>query len=402
MELLVVPPLKIVQSGSARVTLTRKFVDGMAEYCRLWPGQVALLSEPSTTEDDNLDHVTVDRLELPFRVSLHSFSDERFVRECFCHASVVMATLDSKQADFFRIGEQLGVPVVYVAEQSLQTRQQNARGDSRNPLRRWRRYLREPRIEAKYCEAVRNSAGVQCNGTPTYEAYRSISPRPMLYFDSRVTSDMIVAKRELDIRTREAVAGHPLRLAFSGRLIGIKGVDHLPRIANALRGLGVQFTMDIFGSGGLEPRIREEVARLKLDEVLRLRGTLAFRDELVPEVTRNVDLFVCCHRQGDPSCTYLETMSCGVPIVGYDNEAFLGLVKYSQVGWVVTAHAPEAMAMKIAELDRSRKLLATSAYRACEFAKQHDFQATMRRRVEHMLACAYGAKTCKANPRSEN
>lgn len=39
-----------------------------------------------------------------------------------------------------------------------------------------------------------------------------------------------------------------------------------------------------------------------------------------------------CHRQGDPSCTYLETYACGMPIVGYNNQAHQGILASNNAG----------------------------------------------------------------------
>jgi glycosyltransferase involved in cell wall biosynthesis len=103
-------------------------------------------------------------------------------------------------------------------------------------------------------------------------------------------------------------------------------------------------------------------------------------------VRDTVDLFVCCHRQGDPSCTYLETLSAGVPIVGYANEAFEGLVRLGKFGWTVPMNDPARLADEIARLDRSRAELGSAARAAIEFARQHSFEATFQRRVDHLAA----------------
>jgi colanic acid/amylovoran biosynthesis glycosyltransferase len=117
-----------------------------------------------------------------------------------------------------------------------------------------------------------------------------------------------------------------------------------------------------------------------------MKGVLDFKNELVPFTQKNTDLFVCCHRQGDPSCTYLETMSCGVPIVGYDNQAFLGVAAESKTGWPVPMNRPEQMAQKIVELDRNREEVARSARISLGFARAHTFEKTFKRRMAHLLA----------------
>jgi len=158
----------------------------------------------------------------------------------------------------------------------------------------------------------------------------------------------------------------------------------------------VPFTMDICGGGALETPMRAAIERLGLSVVVRMRGVLDFKTKLMPFVARNVDLFVCCHRQGDPSCTYLETMSCGTPIVGYDNEAFRGLVDASRVGWLSPLDQPGSLAARIAELHRDRAALSKAALDSLAFASQHTFEKTMRSRIEHILQFARSSQPSRA------
>jgi glycosyltransferase involved in cell wall biosynthesis len=121
-----------------------------------------------------------------------------------------------------------------------------------------------------------------------------------------------------------------------------------------------------------------------LSRQVRLAGVLDFHRELVPKVKHETDVFVCCHRQGDPSCTYLETMGCGVPIVGYDNEAFAGVVAASGSGWSVPMNQPRLLARRIQELDMDRLQIAQVSRKSLAFAAQHSFEATFRKRIEHL------------------
>lgn len=360
----------------------------MAAYARCWPGEVTVLAQPSDHLDGNLDHIAVDPGDLPFRLHLTYFDDENSVSGYLSRPSIILATLDGCQVGLWPLMQSLGLPVVYVAEYSLATRKQMIRAETRNPLRRLRRSVRTSFLERRYRAAVLASRGVQCNGTPTFEAYRSATPRPLLYFDTRVTAEMVASDETLRSRTARLTSGGPLRLAFSGRLTAIKGVNHLPRVAVELRKMGVNFTFDVFGGGDLEPDLRHQIARRDLGSLVRLHGVVDFRTQLVPKVTEDVDLFVCCHRQGDPSCTYLETMSCGVPIVGYDNEAFAGLVRHSGTGWMAAMDQPETLARVIFELDRARSKLVEAAFSARDFAAQNTFEKTMQNRVDHLMACA--------------
>ena len=159
--------------------------------------------------------------------------------------------------------------------------------------------------------------------------------------------------------------GKKLRLTFSGRLSLMKGVDDLLNVAQHLRKmLDGWFHLSICGEGEYASQLHKDIRANELENFVTMRGTMDFKTQLVPFVTNETDIFVCCHRQGDPSCTYLETMACGVPIVGYANDAWEQLSHHSNSGWVTKLGDPEMLAYKIASLNREPETIAREAHKS--------------------------------------
>jgi glycosyltransferase involved in cell wall biosynthesis len=198
---------------------------------------------------------------------------------------------------------------------------------------------------------------------------------------------MLITDDELARRVAYIRGKKKLRLAFSGRLDHMKGAEYLPAIAAALRERKVDFELVICGGGPLEDQIKNDLERLSLGDAVKMKGVLEFKSELMPYMKNGVDLFVLSHVQGDPACTYLETLSCGVPIVGFDNEAFVGILEHADVGWTVPMRDIEKMADTIAHLDANRDELAGAALRSLTFARVHTFEETFRLRTVHLLEC---------------
>jgi glycosyltransferase involved in cell wall biosynthesis len=176
----------------------------------------------------------------------------------------------------------------------------------------------------------------------------------------------------------------------------MKGADDLVRVAKLLRQSGLPFHLSIFGDGDLKSSMTAEIEREGLNKCVTLEGVLDFHAGLMPRVRETVDLFVCCHRQGDPSCTYLETLSAGVPIVGYANEAFAGLARFGKFGWTVPLGNSALLAQEISRLAQSRAELTAAAEAAISFARQHTFAATFQRRVAHLREVARSAPRPRA------
>ena len=381
-RLVILPDLKTKRLDGNRFVVTEKFYDGVLEFTRYWPGSVSVFMESSPDLTDNLDNMEIHQEKIPFHMGLLDYS--ALEKRVLSGPSVVLGSTSYRQNHLSAWCRDRKVPCIYVAEYNLKTRLQIIDADVRNPVIRLRRYLWEFLQERKQRKAIADATGIQCNGTPTFEAYGEVNSLPLLYFDSRMTEEMMAADEVVNERLAGCLSRKPLRLIFSGRLLKIKGADHVVLVAEALQKQGMRFDMSICGDGELVPSIAAQIAEKGLTGVVKMEGVLDFKTELVPHTQKHTDLFVCCHRQGDPSCTYLETMSCGVPIVGYDNQAFLGVVAESKTGWPTSMNRPDEMARKIIELDRDREAIARASRASLGFARSHTFEKTFKRRVEHL------------------
>jgi colanic acid/amylovoran biosynthesis glycosyltransferase len=388
-SLVVVAQLATVASDEGRFVLTKKFVEGMTFYANAWDGPVTALMPVAESGSDNLDNVVVDAKTLPFEVKTISAQDPARLARDLRGAGVVLGGPFWWLRGLSRICARVGVPSVYNTEYSLLTRLQIVLSNPDSRLRQLKRSLWEVNEELRhYRREIALADGVQCNGTPTYDAYRGLTRSPLLYFDTRVFDGEVATDDALARANARRLRREPLRLAFSGRLNAMKGAGDLVEVAAELDRRGVPFKMDIYGDGPLAATMRDDLARRRLDDRVKLGGVLDFHSQLLPTMRDEVDLFVCCHPQGDPSCTYLETMSAGVPIVGYANDAFAGLVRERPIGWSVPRGDARRMAGEIARLAEDRQGLAARASASLTFARTHTFEQTFRRRIDHLAAIA--------------
>lgn len=383
-ELILLPALRARRGPKGGLILTRKYMAGAAEYARTWPGPVTSLvhlTDIPTTDMDQAEFMPGEGdTELELRPAMAEALAERLRP-----AAVVMAFLSREEAETAEICRKIGVPIVFISEYAPRTERQILAAEVTNPLVRARRLLWLWRTERIRRVMVRSAAGLQCSGTPTYELYRHLSPDPLLFFDNRVCANEIVADALLDVRIAEMRRGQPLRLAFGGRLIAMKGVMELPKVAAALARRGVPFSFKIFGAGPLEDALRARIQAEGLQDLVQLGGVLDFETGWIPYLRENVDIFVCCHTQGDPASTYPEVMSCGVPIAGYANEAFRGVVAQSDAGWMAPVFDAETLAGEIARLDGDREEVAQTSLRARAFARRHVFETTFANRARHLI-----------------
>lgn len=382
-HLVITPTLRAITGRPGKVIVTKKLIDGVIEYQKYWDGPITVLVESTSSTSENLDNVVVAPGDLPFKLEVTDYSTIGMLLSSQPN-TIVLAAENVRQNNISAICRSIGIPVVYITEYSLRTRLRMVNVNTTNPIRRVRRHLWERLQKNKEFRAIALAQGVQCNGTPTFKEYEKIQSSVLLFFDSRVSASMFATDTVVTNRTSHLLKNGPLRLFFSGRLNSIKGADHLVLVAHHLVKLGVPFQMEVAGNGQLKESMVLQVEKIHLSDKIKFLGNLDFKTELLPHVIANADVFVCCHRQGDPSCTYLETMSCGVPIVGYDNEAFTGLVDLARSGWLVKMDRPDLLAERIRDLSNNRQEIATSSRQALIFARQHSFESTFRNRIAHL------------------
>jgi colanic acid/amylovoran biosynthesis glycosyltransferase len=68
------------------------------------------------------------------------------------------------------------------------------------------------------------------------------------------------------------------------------------------------FQLTIYGTGDLMTSMKEFISEHHLENDVIMPGSVDFYNVLFPELKQTIDIFVCLHRQSNPSCTYLETL----------------------------------------------------------------------------------------------
>lgn len=385
--LVILPSLAAALTGQGEMVVTRKFLDGMRGYAERWPGPVATLLDTTYKPTNNLDNVKIrpNLHDLPFGIDTVKFGSRDLYRRLDdLGATCVLGGPHHRLHGLPKELRSRGIVSVMCSEYSLRTRIDIMRHETRNPLRMVKQAAWETREELLTLMDVAAAHGIQCNGTPTYERYRQVNPNAHLYFDTRTSDDGFATLSDMDQRSaRLRDRKRPLHIAFSGRLLRMKGAHHLVKIADGLLDRGVNFRMTICGGGELESSIKREIGLRGLLGRVSMAGVLDFERQLLPMMREQVDLFIAPHVQGDPSCTYLETLACGVPIVGYANEAWSGVLDRATVGWDTPVGKPEKMAELIASLDR--RDIESYGKTALRFARDHSFNRTFARRVDHMV-----------------
>jgi glycosyltransferase involved in cell wall biosynthesis len=381
--------LTMVHSNPARIDkgvfkVDRKFYVGMQTYAEKIRMPLTTVHPEMSPDQAVMDVIEVPCSELSYRVmtvmtdpaSRPLPSEVPRLREQISGSRLVYGTGLGSSA----IARDAGVPYILVLEYDLQTQMTvSASQVSGAP----RRFIRAAKCAWQYAthsiSEMRGAHSLHCNGYPIYDATRRYNPNSLLYLDSRMVADLVMPREQLAARLA-ARAGRPLRLLFSGRYERTKGADDAVRVAVECLRRGLDIEMHCYGQGDLRGRMAEIAATAERPGRIFIHDAVPYTE--LATIARTFDLFVCCHIQSDPSCTYLESFGAGLPVVGYANRMWSRLRETSGAGFVSPMGSPDKVADDVERLLSNSDDVAAMSEKALAFAQQHCFELEFRKRID--------------------
>lgn len=332
----------------SRGPLDSKALEGLEELAHTWPGDVIALAPYVTphmharafdiidTSDGNID---LRKLRPAVVGALHR-PENAYLMKC-------------------------PYPVVYTSELDKTIRTEQALVCSKSIANKLRIHVGSHRQEHVYIDLAKHAAGLQCNGPLAWGAYARHNNNTIEFNDHRIRADDIKKARH-----RQAWSGtEPLRVAFSGRIVNVKGAQYMNRIAGELP----EFQFAVFGDGYLRTHLQAAAP-----PNVKYFGSIAFED-WKSYFRECVDVAVLPYPQGDPACTYFEAIGSGVPVIGLQNSTWRRLVSSRQLGWA----EPSIDAI----IDRLRTVTpeCLSQYRDIGLNQMVPFEEVMHERALHLL-----------------
>ncbi|WP_299912871.1 glycosyltransferase [uncultured Paracoccus sp.] len=384
--------LLVISSAPAAIVdeklfLDIKFVEGMRYYNELWDGQVSCILKLRAGTFPFGQTYAPD--ELPFNVTLLRGDKGIGSDEISGHDIILCGGDNHEYLNLADISRDARKKLVFIIEYIPETRRQIIFLDpSRSLPRKLYSLLWTMKQERRRRRAFRIADGIQANGHPAFSVYSPMNANTMMYLDNRVGETLLATENEMEAREQRLPSGAPLRLLHSGRLEHLKGSQDLVPIARRLAAKDVDFTLDIFGTGSLEDEIRKGVAEHGLRDKVRLNGAVDFESELVPFARQHADVYLNCHRQSDPSCTYIENLGCGLAVIGYGNRMWSALCRESNAGWVAPLGDAQALTDAVVDAASNRQRVVECCIAARDFASQHSFENEFRQRIHHLQALA--------------
>ena len=381
-NLLVISSAPIYYENNSPV-MDIKFVEGMTYYSRNWNGKVTCMLRQR--QADFPFKKMYDPNSLLFNIIQHP-KNRKIKKEDIEGYDVILCSGDNyEHLHIAEICRNTGQKTAYIIENIVESRRQMISLDQEKSLLKkaystmWM-YNQERRRR----KAFRKCDSIQANGYPAFDIYKKYNSNIIMYLDNRMTSEMIATTDDMLAREERLNKDETVKIIHSGRLEAIKGSYDIIPIAQELLRKEVKFELHVFGTGNLEIKIKRDIKRYKLENQIFMHGSVDFEKVLVPFAKKNGDIYLSCHRQSDPSCTYLENMGCGLAVVGYDNHMWKALCHESKAGVAVKLCDTKASANSILRMAKNPSELIKYCKAAQEFALKHSFENEFIKRIENL------------------
>ncbi|MHB8645859.1 MAG: glycosyltransferase family 4 protein [Thermomicrobiales bacterium] len=154
-----------------------------------------------------------------------------------------------------------------------------------------------------------------------------------------------------------------------GRLIFNKGPHYLLEAAAALHARGIPLRLVFAGDGPLEQTLRQQAARLNLQDVVEFRG----RCDNVAALLGKADIFVRPSLTEGMSLAVLEAMAAGLPVIASDVSGTRQMIRDAIDGIITAPGSVSDLTRALARLLPDAELRARLGANARERALRYDW-----------------------------
>jgi glycosyltransferase involved in cell wall biosynthesis len=231
-----------------------------------------------------------------------------------------------------------------------------------------------------YRRLLRGSSLALLEGATVFDAYRELAPNPQQVLNVQITDDDRASSAELRAKQQSLRSVRPLRVAYTGRLVSMKGPEDWIFVLSDLDRRGIHFEATWLGDGPLAPSIRKMVREAGLGEKVFLPGAVP-REE-ARKVVEQSDIFLFCHKtQESPRCL-LEALALGTPIIGYDSLHARHLTAASGGSCLVRINDTATLVSTVERLAGDRAQLARMMADAHRSSMAFDRDEAVKRRID--------------------
>ncbi|GAP97888.1 glycosyltransferase [Leptolyngbya sp. NIES-2104] len=246
--------------------------------------------------------------------------------------------------------------------------------------------LTVPIIERYIMNFMRQADLGLFQGQDCYNAYAPASRNPrLIYYVHSQKSDQISPER-LATKLDRIRQGEPLRLCYTGRATEMKGAIDWIEVIHDLKQRGMNFTATWIGEGNLLNDMKQLAQTLGVADLIHFAGFMSDHRSTL-DLMQQQDVFMFCHKTPESARCLIESLVCGLPLVGYESSYPKTLVAQQGGGVFVPLDDKAALADQIEALDRDRDKLTTLVRQAAETGRGFDEESVFQKLSDLIKGC---------------
>ena len=215
------------------------------------------------------------------------------------------------------------------------------------------------------------------HGLDCFDAYSPWCPNSHLIHDVHTKGSDAISSMDIRQKLQDVLVEKELRVVYAGRMSEMKAPLEWLKAVSYARDLGISIQAVWYGDGEMRPQMQAEVARLKLEQSVSLKGFISDR-KLLLQGLRDAHIMLFTHITPESPRCLLESLICGTPIIGYDNPFACDLTAAGGGGSFVPMHDWQALGARMAELashrDHLQRLIQEAAANGSRFNDEDVFR----------------------------
>ncbi len=218
------------------------------------------------------------------------------------------------------------------------------------------------------------------HGNDTFRQFAPHSRQPFMMHNVHLSKDDHITPEALAAKLAGLQDG-PLRIAYVGRAIAMKGPFDWLAVLRSLADQGVAFQAEWFGEGEDLPKMKAQVAQMGLGGRVSLPGFCDDHAQIF-ETLRRAHVLMFCHKTMESPRILIEALVSGCPIVGYGSAYSQDLIAGHGGGVLTAMDDTRALTDAVRHLALDRLALGALVQRAVRDGAPFETRALFRQRSD--------------------
>lgn len=197
----------------------------------------------------------------------------------------------------------------------------------------------------------------------------------------------IIKEGQLEIKIKNSLKRECIKLCFMGSLTEKKNPWYALEVVKILKRNNISFSLDIWGEGPLEHKLRERVKHENLVDKISFRGVSPYGEEFYKNLMQ-YDVILVTNLSGEQPRILFDALANGVIVVGSDIKSFSSIINDGINGFLCDINDPKSFATVIERiydkiiLKKDKKFIEKIVFNGIKTVNNNTMESIYKKRIE--------------------